>query len=41
MIGVTGVYPTTAAAQVPRTVGLRVDRSEPLIPEPHSQPVTR
>jgi hypothetical protein len=42
LVGVNGVYPTSAAARVPRTPGLRVDRADtPLIPEPHSAPVPK
>ena len=39
LLGVAGIYPVAAAAQVPNRPGLRVDRADmPMIPEPHSLP---
>jgi hypothetical protein len=38
LLGVSAIYPATAAAAVPRRPGQRVDRSDMTIPEPHSPP---
>ncbi|MDB4967900.1 MAG: uncharacterized protein JWN44_3589 [Myxococcales bacterium] len=38
MVGVSAIYPATAAVAVPQRPGQRVDRSDMSIPEPHSPP---
>ena len=38
MLGVSAIFPATAAATVPQRPGTRVDRSDMSIPEPHSPP---